>query len=143
MTTPVKRWLLDTNVWILGLRRDSNFPACSELLEQIGSFSVIVPRQVLRELALNLSDQEMRDFYRLVNSYSDRIEVSWILAPAERIAFYQEQGCHKGDAVIAAHAEALQVNLIVGENRQFLQTLSDLPVEISSPTLALQQLRSG
>ena len=36
----------------------------------------------------------------------------------------------KGDAVIAAHAEASEIKTIVSENRQFLQTLRDLPVNI-------------
>lgn len=142
MTTPAKRWLLDTNVWIFGLRRDANFPACAELLDQIGSFAVIIPRQVLKELTARLSESETRDFYRLINNYSDCIEVDWSLAPAERIKFYQEHGCRKGDAVIAAQAEGLDVSVIVSENRQFLQTLFGASIEISSPELALQRLIS-
>ena len=74
MTTPPKRWLLDTNVWIFGLRRDANFPACAELLDQIGLFSVMVPRQVLKELGLKVTVQEMRDFYQLLNNYPDYAE---------------------------------------------------------------------
>jgi len=142
MTTAPKRWLLDTNVWILGLRRDANFPACAKLLDRIGSFSVIVPRQVLKELAVKLTKQEMRDFYQLVNNYSDQVEVSWDLAPTEKVKFYQEHGCRKGDAVIAAHAEVFEASLIVSENRQFLQTMSDMPAGISSPESALQRLPS-
>ena len=76
MITPADRWLLDTNVWIFGLRRDANFPACAELLDQIGSFSLIVPRQVLQELALNLTEPEMKDFYQLVNAYPERVKAS-------------------------------------------------------------------
>lgn len=38
MTIPLERWLLDTNVWVFGLRRDATFPACAELLDRIGSF---------------------------------------------------------------------------------------------------------
>jgi len=119
-----------------------NFPACAQLLDQIGSFSIVVPRQVLKELAVKLTEQEMRDFYHLLNNYPSHAEVSWELAPAERIKFYQEHGCRKGDAVIAAHAEALEANLIVSENRQFLHTMSDLRAEISSPEASLQRLLS-
>lgn len=52
MTTPPKRWLLDTNIWLFGLRRDQAFPNCAQLLERLGSFSVVVPSQVLKELSL-------------------------------------------------------------------------------------------
>ena len=46
MTTPSERWLLDTNVWVFGLRRDGAFPACTELLERIGTFSIVIPLQL-------------------------------------------------------------------------------------------------
>ncbi len=93
MTTPAERWLLDTNVWVFGLRRDANFPACASLLGQIGSFAIIIPLQILKELTVNLTEVEIQDFYRLVNSYPERFEVSWATAPAERVKFYQEHGC--------------------------------------------------
>lgn len=130
MTIPLERWLLDTNVWVFGLRRDSSFQACAELLDLIGSFSVLVPLQVLKELNLTLDDSEMSEFYRIINQYPEFIELNWDPAPIERVRFYKEQGCRKGDAVIAAHAEALKVKLIVSENRQFLQTVKGLPTRI-------------
>ena len=130
MTTPPERWLLDTNVWVFGLRRDDAFPACAQLLDHIGSFSVLIPLQVLKELNFALSENEMRDFYRLVNQYSEFIELSWEPAVLEQVKFYEQRGCRKGDAVIAAHAEASGIRTIVSENRQFLQTLRDLPVEL-------------
>lgn len=130
MTTPLERWLLDTNVWVFGLRRDASFPACAQLLDRVGSFSVLIPLQVLKELNLALTEDEVRDFYRLVNQYSEFIELSWEPAAAEQVKFYEQRGCRKGDAVIAAHAEASGIRTIVSENRQFLQTLRDLPVEL-------------
>lgn len=68
MTTQRERWILDTNVWIFGLRRDDEFPACAQLLDRVGSFSVLIPLQVLKELNLALAEDEMRDFYDLVGS---------------------------------------------------------------------------
>jgi predicted nucleic acid-binding protein len=130
MTTPPERWLLDTNVWVFGLRRDASFPACAQLLDRIGSFSVLIPLQVLKELNLALTEAEMRDFYRLVNQYSEFIELSWEPAATEQVKFYEQRGCRKGDAVIAAHAETLGAKVIVSENRQFLQTLRDFAVEL-------------
>ena len=135
MITPTERWLLDSNVWLFGLRRDAAFPACASLLDQIGSISIIIPLQVLKELAANLTEIEMQDFYRLLNSYPERVEVSWTTAPHERVGFYREQGCRKGDAVIAAHAEVLGADLIVSENRQFLHTISSLRMATAAEAL--------
>ena len=59
MITPPERWLLDTNVWVFGLRRDETYPACAQLLERIGSFSVVIPLQVLKELNLILTEDEI------------------------------------------------------------------------------------
>jgi predicted nucleic acid-binding protein len=142
MTIPHERWLLDTNVWVFGLRRDSRFPACAELLERIGSFSVVIPRQLLKELNINLSEEESRDFYQLINQHPEIIEVNWEPASAPRVKFFEQRGCRKGDAVIAAHAEALGVKIIVSENRQFLRTLTDLPIRIISSEDALGRVAS-
>ena len=59
------------------MRRDDAFPACARLLDRIGSFSVLIPLQVLKELSLVLAEDEVRDFYKLVNQYSEFIELSW------------------------------------------------------------------
>lgn len=140
MTTQPERWLLDTNVWVFALRRDEAFPNCAQLLERIGSFRVVIPLQVLKELNLNLTEDEINDFYRLINQQPEWMELSWATAPAERARFYEDRGCRKGDAVIAAHAESLRVGIIVSENRQFLQTIEDLPIEIVTAADALARL---
>ncbi len=142
MTIPPERWLLDTNVWVFGLRGDDAFPACAQLLDRVGSFSVVIPLQVLKELNLALTEDEMRNFYSVINQCSEFIELSWQPAAIELVKFYEERGCRKGDAVIAAHAEALGIGIIVSENRQFLQTLRDLPVEIVTAVDAQIRLAS-
>jgi predicted nucleic acid-binding protein len=141
MTIPVDRWLLDTNVWIFGLRRDPSGPGCAELLDRIGSFIVTIPLQVLKELNLNLTEPEMRELYQLLNSYPDFIEVSWQAAPIERVRYFEGRGCRKGDAVITAHAEMLGIKTIISENRQFLQTIEGLPLEVVTSAAALARLR--
>jgi len=139
---PAESSLLDTNVWVFGLRRDEQFPACAGLLDCISSLLVVIPRQVLKELNANLAPDEMRDFYQLVNRYPERIELNWESASVERVKFYEGRGCKKGDAVIAAHAEALKVKFVVTENRQFLQTIENLPFEIITPSEVLARLTS-
>ena len=142
MTTRLDRWLLDTNVWVFGLRRDASFRACEQLLDRIGSFSVLIPLQVLKELNLTLAEGEMHQFYQIINQYPEFIDISWEPAPLERVKFYERQGCRKGDAVIAAHAEALDSKIIVSENRQFLQTLKDLPLRILTAADAVARISS-
>lgn len=137
MTIPLERLLLDTNVWVFGLRHDAAFPACAELLDRIGLFAIVIPLQLIKELNVNLTEDEVQDFYQLINQYPEIIEVSWEPAPADRVRFFQAKGCRKGDAVIAAHAEALEVRVIVSENRQFLQTAKDLPLQLITSKDAL------
>jgi predicted nucleic acid-binding protein len=143
MTIRSERWLLDTNVWVFGLRRDKTYPACAQLLQRLGSFSVVIPLQVLKELNLTLTETEMNDFYRLINQNPDLIELSWQPASLELVTFYQGRGCRKGDAVIAAHAEALEIKTIVSENRQFLQTLREISTELITASEADSRLASS
>jgi PIN domain-containing protein len=140
MTTLTDPWLLDTNVWVFGLRRAEEFLSCADLLDRLGSYSVLIPFQVLKELNANLTADEEQDFYQLINQHSDWIELRWEPAPVERIRFYESVGCRKGDAAIASHAEAFGITTIVSENRQFLQTMEGLPMEIVSSAVALARL---
>jgi hypothetical protein len=97
---------------------------------------------VLKELNLALTEDEMRDFYRLVNQYSEFIEINWERLAPEQVRLYEERGCRKGDAVIAAHAELSGIRTVVSENRQFLQTLRGLPIELITPDEAETRLQT-
>lgn len=141
MPIPTERWLIDTNVWIFGLRRDEKFPDSVRLLQTLGSFTALIPLQVLKELHLNLTDSEMAQFYGLLNRFPNRAELNWEEPSRERVAFYGKAGCRKGDAIVAASAERLKADLIISNNRQFLQTVSDLPAAIVTPSQALARLR--
>lgn len=143
MTTLTDPWLLDTNVWVFALRRTEPFLACAELLDHIGSYSVLIPFQVLKELNANLTENERRDFYQLINQHNEWIELRWEPAPLARVKFVERRGCRKGDAVIAAHAEALGIRTIVSENRQLLHTMEDLPMEIINSAVGLARLQGS
>jgi predicted nucleic acid-binding protein len=57
-------WLvLDTNVWIFGLRAQSDPLACDQLLRHLPRLYVKVPRQILLELQANLTEEEIRRFF--------------------------------------------------------------------------------
>ena len=79
----------------------------------------LIPLQVLKELNLALTENEMRDFYRLVNQHPEFIEVSWERLTREQVKPYEERGCRKGDAAIAAHAELSGIRTIVSEIANF------------------------
>jgi len=134
--------VLDTNVWIFGLRRQPEYPACVKLLSSLNRLWVKVPRQILRELQANLSDEEMHELFRLLSRYSERVDTQWDKADPLLVKKYQRLGCRPGDAVIAAHLEALEVKTIVSENRHFLSEVQELPFRVLSSSEALSELMS-
>lgn len=134
------RIVLDTNVWIYGLRQDPTHPGCSELLEKLRAFTVIIPRQVLVELQVNLSPQEYQEFWQLINAYPARIEISWDPAPQDRLDRYRRLGCRRGDAAVAALTESIGAEALVTENREFLRDVPDLPFRILSSSDLLAEL---
>jgi len=119
--------VLDTNVWIFGLRRHHVVPACTVLLERLGELTVAVPRQILRELQANLSDAELAALFRLLGEVPDRVKLSWRKVRPESIRKYQRLGCRLGDAAVAGHLDELKVRVLVTENRHFLRGIRGLP----------------
>ena len=140
MSIQNSRIVLDTNVWIYGLRRDQIYPQCEELLDKLRMFRVIIPRQVLFELQVNLSPQEYQQFWQLINAYPAQIEVSWDPAPQDRLDRYRQLGCRKGDAAVAALTEHVEAEVLVRENRELLRDVSNLPFRLVSSTELLAEL---
>jgi predicted nucleic acid-binding protein len=85
--------ILDTNVWIFGLRRIPDFPACAELLENLNRLRVVLPRQILQELQANLVDDELRVLFRLINRLPIPPKIDWQKAAPETVTKYQQKGC--------------------------------------------------
>lgn len=105
VTIRTERLVLDTNIWIFGLHQTPAYPACAQLLDHLGELTVVVPRQILRELQANLSDEELRTFFAVAGRHPNRIILDWQRAPVEMIQKYQALGYRRGDAVVAAHEE--------------------------------------
>jgi predicted nucleic acid-binding protein len=137
-------WIvLDTNIWIFGLRRIPDFPACAELLDCLNRLRVVLPRQILQELQANFSEDEMRSLFRFLNRLPTTPRIEWQKAAQETIARYQRLGCKLGDAVVSAHLEELGVNILVTENRDFLEELSGLPYRRLRAIQAISELRAA
>ena len=132
--------VLDTNVWIFGLRHQPEQPACAQVLQRLSQLHVRVPRQVLLELQTNLNGEEMRDFFRLIRRYPERIELHWDKVELSLIRTYQQLGCKLGDATIAAHMEPLAVETLVSENRDFLYEIKGFPFRVMRAEDLLREL---
>jgi len=130
MTTGPEWVVLDTNVWIFGLRDEPDRPACLQLLQRLPRLYVQVPRQILLELRANLTRGEMERFFRLLNRHPQHIRFHWDKVEPALIRKYQQLGCKLGDATVAAHVEALGVDLLVSENRDFLAEIEGLPFRV-------------
>lgn len=135
-----ERIVLDTNIWIFGLRRVPDFSACAQLLERLHRLSVVLPRQILQELQANLSEDEVKTLFRLLSRLPQKIIINWEKAQEKIIAKYQRLGCKLGDAAVAAHLEESHIKLLVSENRDFLEEVKELPFRRLSAAQAVAEI---
>jgi PIN domain len=105
--------VLDTNIWIFGLRHQPEQPACAQVLQHLPRLHVKIPRQVLLELQTNLRPEELREFFRLLQRYAGHTDLRWEQVELARIHMYQRRGCKLGDAAVAAHL-VLRQTVILG-----------------------------
>jgi hypothetical protein len=64
----------------------------------------------------------------------------WNKVEPSLIHNYQQLGCKLGDAIVAAHVEAMNVKTLVSENRHFLEEIKVLPFRVLSARDLLQEL---
>lgn len=134
-------WIvLDTNIWIFGLRRNPDVPACAQLLGLLDRLHIVLPRQILQELQANFSEAETRTLFGLFSHISHRVKITWEKAHQNTVGKYQRLGCKLGDAVIAAHLEELNIKVLVSENRDFLEEVKELPFRRLTAAQALADL---
>jgi hypothetical protein len=99
-----------------------------------------IPLQVLHELQVNFTKNEFTQFFHLINQFPKQITIHWEKAKIETVRKYQNLGCDLGDAIIAAHLEELAINMLVSENRHFLEKIKDLPFRSLNSTKILFEL---
>ncbi|MBU1626083.1 PIN domain-containing protein [bacterium] len=130
MIIPSEWIVLDTNIWIFGLREHPEHPACTKLLKNLYRLHVKIPRQILLELQANLSKDELKEIFKLLNYLGGSVEFRWDKVNKELISKYQSMGLRQGDAVIAAHLESMNIKILVSENRDFLQKIEEPPFKV-------------
>jgi len=136
-------WIaLDTNIWIFGQRRVPGFTECADLLDFLSRLRVVLPRQILQELQANFSESEMSSLFRLLNRLPSPPKIDWQKPAQVTVAKYRNLGCKLGDAAVSAHLEELGINVLVTENRDFLEELSGLPFRRLKAREVLAELRA-
>jgi hypothetical protein len=111
---------LDTNVFIFGLRKIDPFAGI--VLKHLFQFDVSIPAQVDRELRINLTENELHQFYELIGLLST-FYIGYQPPADTLLNIYRQFGLKTGDAKIAAFCEQENIEIFVSENRHFLQKL--------------------
>ena len=123
---------LDTNVWIFGILGIDRF--CEQILLNLTRFDVVLPDQVREELSHNLSNEDMKQFYRFV--YECDVHLDFERVPQEYISKFEQKGLKKGDAEIGAFCEWRRIDIIISDNRHFLRALhGDRSFQVMSPQI--------
>ena len=137
MTILSERVALDTNVFLLGLRK--GHPPSGRLLTYLDRLRLAIPQRVLRELFVNLTPAGMKGFCDLFDAQAD-ILFDWTPPPANVAQRYLALGCKRGDAFVAAGVEALGATVFISNNRHFLLGMPGLPFRVLTPEGALTEI---
>ncbi len=114
---------IDSCVFIKGINLGQSEDG--RLLEQISlGVQVAIPRLVVREVTRNLDGKaQLLAFHRLFYKNSDAMIIDAPIPP-RLISRYISLGlAEKGDAIIGAFAEWMEVEYLISDNRHFLRRL--------------------
>ena len=140
MTILSERTGLDTNVFLLGLRKAH--PPSERLLTYLDRLHLVIPERILRELSANLTPVEMNEFYDLFDAASD-VLLDWTPPPEDIVQHYRALGCKRGDAFVAAGIQLLGATCFISNNRHFLVNVKGLPFRVVAPETALAEIESA
>jgi predicted nucleic acid-binding protein len=118
---------LDTNIFILGIRNIE--PYSVAILKNLFQFDVFISAQVEKELRNNISSSELKEFFSLIDPLS-HFEIVYQEPEQGIFENFQQLGLKTGDALIAAFCNSENVEIMISENRHFLQQLQKRPFEI-------------
>lgn len=118
---------LDTNIFIFGIRNIDPYSVL--ILTNLFRFDVCIAAQVEKELRRNITSSELKEFYSLIDTL---LKFEIVYQQPEQTIFqkYQSLGLSMGDALIAAFCNGEGVEILISENRHFLQHLPKQAYEI-------------
>ena len=123
--------VLDANEYIFGLgffRKKSCESLLNLLIDNFPSHSISICRTIIEEVRANLTAKEFYSFIKLINLFTSIDED--FLVPFELGAKYEKKGLKDADALIAAFTEWVGAEVLVTENRHFLNRHTDLPFKV-------------
>ena len=123
--------VLDANEYIFGLgffRKKSCESLLNLLIDSFPSHSISVCRTIVEEVRANLTTKEFHSFIKLINVFTAIDEDFFI--PFELGAKYEKKGFKDADALIAAFTEWVGAEVLVTENRHFLNCHPELPFKV-------------
>ena len=123
--------VLDANEYIfaLGLFRKQSCESLLKLLiDNFPSHSISICRTIVEEVRANLTQKEFHNFVKFINLFTSIDED--FLIPFELGFKYERKGLKEADALIAAFTEWVGADVLVTENRHFLNRNTDLPFEV-------------
>jgi len=132
---------IDSCVFIRGLIRED--ADTRQLLGLIGpEIQLVIPRLVAIEVTRNLTTcPQQLAFYSLLHKNENAAIIDAPIPP-RLIARYLALGLsEKGDAIIGAFAEWMQVDYLISDNRHFLQELRTDAYRLLTPGDFLEILR--
>jgi hypothetical protein len=125
------RFVIDSNEYIFAfgpLKDPVSFKFLEKLLERGHSHTVRMPRTIFEEVKRNLSPESFREFISFVNALTE-IDEDFVV-PFEIAFKYESRGFKPADAFIAAYTEWVGADVVVTENRHFLNRRTDLPFKV-------------
>lgn len=124
-------FVLDANEYIfaLGLFRKQTCEALLDLLlENVPLHAVSICRTIVEEVRDNLAPRDFQKFVKFINIFS-KIDEDFFV-PFELGIKYERKGFKEADALIAAYTEWVGADVLVTENRHFLNHRADLPFKV-------------
>ena len=127
------RICIDSCVFIRGINQEGS--DAERLLRSIGpELQVIANRLIAQEVTRNLSGpQQIRRFYQIFHESAAAFIVTSPIPPAILDRYIALGHREKGDAIIGAFAEWMQVDYLISDNRHFLRELHTDAYQLMSP----------
>jgi len=125
------RFVIDSNEYIFAfgtLKESTAYEFLDKLLEKGHLHTIRIPRTIFEEVRRNLSPEAFHEFNKFIIDLTTIDED--IVVPFEIAVKYEAKGFKPADAFIAAFTEWVRADVLVTENRHFLNCHPDLPFKV-------------